>query len=124
MTAGRSTVDDRLRAVRTRLVEQLRTLTDDVAHGLDSLSSDEDRHHIADLEDLAGDSGTDSVLFEQFRSNGATLEQIQRALERIDEGSYDRCEECELEIGEARLAALPFATHCIACKRKLEAASG
>jgi len=117
-------VDDRLRAIRARLVEQMRTLTDEVSHGLDTLSSEEDRHHIADLEDLAGDSGADSVLFEQFRSSGVTLEQIQRALERIEEGSYDRCEECEGEIGEARLTALPFATHCIGCKRKLESASG
>jgi RNA polymerase-binding protein DksA len=117
-------VDDRLRAIRARLVEQLRTLTNEVEHGLDALGSEEDRHHIADLEDLAGDSGTDSVLFEQFRSNGATLEQIQRALERLNEGTYERCEECEGAIGAARLDALPFATHCIDCKRKLEATSG
>lgn len=117
-------MDDRLQAIRARLVEQIRALTEDVAHGLDALGAEEDRHHIADLEDLAGDTGTDSVLFEQFRSNGATLEQIQRALERIDEGSYDRCEECESEIGAARLEALPFATLCIACKRKLESTSG
>lgn len=105
-------------------MEQLRLLQQDVEQSLDELSAQEDRHHIADLEDLAGDSTSDAVVYEQFRTSGATLEQIQRAIERIDEGIYGFCEECEEAIGEARLAALPFANHCIDCKRKLEAASG
>ena len=118
------TEDERTVEIRERLVQQLRLLNQEVVQGLDSLGSDEDRHHIADIEDLAGDSNSDAVLFEQFRSSGVTLEQIQRAIDRIDEGVYEICEECEGEIGAARLEALPFATLCIDCKRKMEAASG
>ena len=110
--------------IRRELVAQLQALSADMEQGLDTLGSQEDRHHIADLEDLAGDSSSDQVLFEQFRSGGATAEQIQRAIQRIDDGTYAQCEECEGQIGAARLEALPFATLCIECKRKLEAASG
>ncbi len=117
-------MDERHAQIRENLIEQRRILGRDVEQGLDTLSSQEDRHHIADLEDLAGDTSSDSVLFEQFRTSGATLEQINRAIERIDDGSYESCEECEGEIGAPRLEALPFATLCIECKRKLESASG
>ena len=115
---------ERYGQIRKLLVDQLRALTADVQQGLDNLGSEEDRHHIADIEDLAGDSSSENVLFEQFRSSGATLEQIQRAIDRIDEGVYEACEECEEAIAPARLEALPFATLCIDCKRKLEATSG
>jgi DnaK suppressor protein len=111
-----------MQTIREQLIEQLRYVNNGVTQGLNILSAQEDRHHIADLEDLASDTSTDAVLFEQFRSSGATLEQIQRAIERIDEGTYEQCEECEEPIGDARLSALPFATHCIECKRKLESA--
>lgn len=111
-------------AIRRQLLDQLGLISEDVEHGLVELSSRDDRHHIADLDDLAGDSSSDAVLFEHMRSSGVTLEQVQRAIERIDEGTYGVCEECDGEIGEARLAALPFVTHCIECRRKLEETSG
>lgn len=41
---------------------------------------------------------------------------IDRALERIEAGSYGLCERCEQPIAEARLEALPFATYCIDCQ--------
>lgn len=116
-------MNEKHQQIRENLIEQRRILGEDVEQGLETLSSQEDRHHIADLEDLAGDTSSDAVLFEQFRSSGATLEQINRAIDRIDDGTYENCEECEGEIGSARLEALPFATLCIECKRKLESAS-
>ena len=46
---------------------------------------------------------------------------IKEALERIENGTYGICEECEEEISKARLKARPVATLCIECKRKQEA---
>jgi len=45
------------------------------------------------------------------------LAAIDAALARMDEGSYGRCQTCGREIDEARLAAIPWATQCIDCKR-------
>ncbi len=42
--------------------------------------------------------------------------QLERALERIDDGSYGQCEDCLAPIPPARLEAYPAATLCIACK--------
>lgn len=48
--------------------------------------------------------------------------QIDRALERIDEGSYGSCERCGKPIDAARLKALPHASLCMDCKRREERA--
>ena len=46
--------------------------------------------------------------------------QTERALERIDDKSYGRCEECGNSIGKARLQVFPRATLCMSCKQKEE----
>jgi len=45
---------------------------------------------------------------------------IREALERIDLGEFGICENCEEEIGEARLKARPVTTLCIECKTEQE----
>ncbi len=46
--------------------------------------------------------------------------QTERALERIENKTYGRCEECENSIGKARLQVFPRATLCMSCKQKEE----
>jgi DnaK suppressor protein len=46
--------------------------------------------------------------------------QTERALWRIDEKTYGRCEECGNPIGKARLQVFPRATLCMICKQKEE----
>ena len=46
--------------------------------------------------------------------------QTERALERIENRSYGRCEECGNSIGKARLQVFPRATLCMSCKQKEE----
>ena len=45
---------------------------------------------------------------------------IKEAIERIENGTYGICEDCEEEIGEARLKARPVTTLCIECKKRQE----
>lgn len=40
---------------------------------------------------------------------------IDKALQRIDEGSYGRCQQCGAAINEARLLAVPYTDSCISC---------
>jgi DnaK suppressor protein len=47
----------------------------------------------------------------------ASLEQIDRALIKLDEGSYGSCDVCGTPIPEARLAARPESTVCVGCAR-------
>ena len=48
------------------------------------------------------------------------LQAIENALERIGEGEYGICEDCEEEIAQARLEALPFSRLCVACQEERE----
>ena len=51
---------------------------------------------------------------------GGLIRKIEEALERIEDGTYGICEECEEEISEDRLKARPITALCIKCKRKQE----
>jgi DnaK suppressor protein len=48
------------------------------------------------------------------------LEQIERALARIDDGTYGICESCGNAVGKGRLQAFPRATLCVSCKEREE----
>ncbi len=48
------------------------------------------------------------------------LIQTERALERLDAGTYGLCENCGNPIGKARMQAFPRATLCVECKQKQE----
>ncbi len=70
------------------------------------------------------DQGSDEYQYEatiQFASTeGRYLYHIQEALERIESGTYGKCESCGGQIGLERLKALPYTRLCIACKEKEE----
>lgn len=76
--------------------------------------------HLADL-------GTDN--FEQeftlglLQNQEQALTEIDEALERLRRGAFGRCEECQGAIPKARLQALPYTRHCVACARKLQQSS-
>ena len=48
------------------------------------------------------------------------LAQIERALGRIEDGTYGACESCGNPIGKMRLMAFPRATLCMTCKQREE----
>lgn len=48
------------------------------------------------------------------------LVSIERALIRLDKGTFGMCQSCGEQIDEERLRVLPYAEQCIHCQRKLE----
>lgn len=70
------------------------------------------------------DMGSDT--FEQdnaillMNSGGETLAAIEAALERIEEGGYGLCLECDGKIPKMRLKAIPYTLHCVKCASELE----
>ncbi|HUR23490.1 MAG TPA: TraR/DksA C4-type zinc finger protein [Acidimicrobiales bacterium] len=46
----------------------------------------------------------------------AAVDEIDRALAKMDAGTYGVCERCGQPIPKARLKALPYAALCVACK--------
>jgi DnaK suppressor protein len=83
------------------------------------------------LGDAVGDAGDDQAdvgakTFEREHELALThnarelLAQTERALARIDAGTYGTCESCGDPIGKARLQAFPRATLCVKCKQREE----
>ncbi|MBN1320983.1 MAG: TraR/DksA C4-type zinc finger protein [Thermoleophilia bacterium] len=52
------------------------------------------------------------------------LAQVDRALEKIDEGTYGRCDRCGRRIDPGRMDAVPYATLCMDHQRELERSGG
>ena len=48
------------------------------------------------------------------------LAAIRSALERIDYGDYGICQTCDGHISQKRLAAIPWALHCIRCQESID----
>ena len=48
------------------------------------------------------------------------LDQIEAAIERIEDGSYGRCETCGVKIPKSRLEAIPYAAQCVQCASQQE----
>ena len=59
------------------------------------------------------------ILRMRERNNGL-VRKIEQALEKIDNGTFGICEECEEDIPEGRLKARPITSLCISCKSKQE----
>ena len=83
------------------------------------------------LGDAVGDAGDDQAdagakTFQREHELALTqnarelLELTERALARIDEGTFGVCASCGQAIGKARLQAFPRATLCVTCKQREE----
>jgi len=88
----------------------------------------------AEAEQLAADMEPGDTQFDEESGEGATInvererdlalsaqaraavDEVDRALTRMDAGTYGICEQCGQPIPRARLKALPYAALCVACK--------
>jgi RNA polymerase-binding transcription factor len=103
---------------RELLLEERRRVTDAIANlRLENAGSQDEEMPetgLADTATVTVDRELDYTLEEHSEH---VLRDIDAALERIDAGTYGRCERCGRQIGEDRLQAMPYATLCIECKR-------
>ncbi|HWC32862.1 MAG TPA: TraR/DksA C4-type zinc finger protein, partial [Actinomycetota bacterium] len=114
-------IREQLAKERVELEQQLTEVEEESFTGTQSeLTGD------AGLNDDFADAG--SATFDRenalsIRNNIRDLiDQITRAMGRIDEGTYGTCERCGKPIDAARLKALPHALLCMDCKRREERA--
>lgn len=109
-----------LLALRARLRGDVSTLADGALSGSGSSSSSGVSNHMADM-------GTDT--YEQdntillMNNEGETLNQIEGALERIENGVYGSCVECNGRIPKMRLKIMPYTPYCVKCASERESSS-
>ena len=64
----------------------------------------------------------DDIEFALIQMKSETLNKVNDALTRLENGNYGNCFECGEEIAEKRLRALPFAVRCKDCEEAREVA--
>ena len=79
-----------------------------------------DEDPTVDLADKAANSYTKEFLFGQTNADRSILNLIDEALKRIRAEEYGSCANCEEELQQKRLEAVPWAKHCITCQEKME----
>jgi DnaK suppressor protein len=75
---------------------------------------------VADTEDLSTQNSNSHQQLSILEARNQTRLQLDGALQRLEDGAYGLCEDCQKPISEERLKALPFARRCIDCQRHVE----
>ena len=86
------------------------------------LSGPADPVEVRDPEEWGRTSAEQDVDLTLMEMQAETCRRIDEALQRLEQGTYGSCEECDEEIPPARLQALPFATLCRTCQELQEEA--
>ena len=111
-----------LLAVRNRLRGDVSHLANE-ALGTNGAKSGGSSHAPVDMADVATDNFEQEFTLSLMQNQEQVLGEIGEALERIRQGTFGRCEECTKPIAKARLQALPYTRHCVACARKVQQSS-
>jgi DnaK suppressor protein len=108
-------LEDRRREIQAEVQGKMRDVRAEGAWGskqsevFDAVESSE-----ADIQD--------EIEFALIQMKSETLNKINDALVRLEQGDYGNCFECGEEIAEKRLRALPFAVRCKECEEAREVA--
>lgn len=76
---------------------------------------------LQDLADQASEGYRKEFLYSLSDGERETLLQVEEALRRMDEGTYEECTSCGEKIPLPRLKAIPWAVLCIDCQERQEA---
>jgi RNA polymerase-binding protein DksA len=110
----------RLLEEKERLEVELRDIMERTARPAEADMASE----ISTYEDHAADLASETFEREKdlaLESNiSDLLEKVNRALDKITEGSYGTCDYCTQPINEKRLNALPWASLCLECQDRVE----
>jgi RNA polymerase-binding protein DksA len=110
-----------LAEVRAGLEEQIVALREEIAASAVQIAE-------GDISEGAGDDQADAGAKTYEREHELALAynsrdllaQIERAVQRMEAGTYGICESCVEPIGKARLQVFPRATLCVTCKQREE----
>ena len=116
MTIDLNIMKARLEAKRDELQANIAQLTEAHPAPVDPLAGEAPQ----DFEDVAVDfletQQEQSLLVNEL----ALLTEVQRALKRIEDGTYGKCVNCGQPIPEKRLEAIPWAARDVKCEEQLE----
>ena len=104
-----------LASLRQILEARLKEATSSKAWG-DSLHI----HQVADPIDMTQEAAGRDVAVQMLDRESSLVRHLRLAIDRIKDGSYGICLQCEEEIAPRRLKAIPWAELCIRCQEQAE----
>jgi DnaK suppressor protein len=110
--AGEPVLTDVRAALETER-EELQSQLAGIGDG--ALAGDHYDANFADSSQVTAERGEAEALLTSLRE---TLDAVERALVKVESGTYGTCESCGQEIAPARLEAMPAARQCITCASK------
>ena len=112
----------RYEELKRMLEERQRELVAEVQGKIRGVRADgaEKPHEVMDQGETSEVDIQEDIELALIQMKAETLNKINEALSRLEEGSYGRCFECADEIAEPRLRALPFAVRCKDCEEARE----
>ena len=113
-TTLRQMLEDRKREIVSQLHDKIRDVRTENESGKMSNVLDQGESSEAGIQE--------DIEFALIQMKSETLNKINEALGRLEEGSYGNCFECGEEIAPQRLRALPFAVRCRECEEARETA--
>lgn len=108
------TFKKRLLEMKDQLGLSLKSVSDDVK------TSEESKGYSQHQADEGTDDFGQTISIEVSSKEQGIVRQIDRALEKIDEGTYGVCDVSGDEIPIKRLEAVPYATMTVAAQEKFE----
>lgn len=112
---------DEIETFKKRLLELKDQLSDSVKHASEDVKTDESSKGYSQHQ---ADEGTDdfgrTISLEVSSQEFGMLRQIERSLEKIEEGTYGLCDVTEKEIPKKRLEAIPYATMTVEAQEMIE----
>jgi DnaK suppressor protein len=114
----RALLREQLEAERARLADLVAEIEREGHEALSEASGENNyRDHMADQGSATFERELDMTLDDNVR---AALTDVEKALARMEAGTYGTCERCGEEISPSRLEAIPTASLCIKCKEAEE----
>ena len=111
--------ETKIASFRTKLEEIRFAIVGEVQ---EKYKSPQDRltEQVANIADDAVQSYERQLMMGLGEKEFEKLRLVEEAIEKLDEGQYGICLECEELISEERLTVIPFASHCVDCLEIIE----
>jgi RNA polymerase-binding transcription factor len=114
----------RYEELKRMLVERQREILSEVQGKIRDVRAEgsEKDHEVLDPGETSEVDIQEDIEFALIQMKAETLNKINEALSRLEDGTYGHCFECGEEIAQPRLRALPFAVRCKDCEEAREMA--
>jgi DnaK suppressor protein len=118
--AGMKSYKEKLLVKRARLRGDVSTMADAALNKTRSEANGDLSSMPIHMADLGSDNFEQEFTLSLMATEEDHIDMIESALERIEDGVYGACLECDSQIKKTRLNALPDTPFCIQCATKLQ----